>query len=198
MYLYVLYMKPLCTLSNYRITGIRGYHLRGATSFSVVRANILRVLRDHGLVGHDVKNDFKVKHLRRLVRDTAFYMPLRKFLAYHNVLRKTVRYWKTLFYHMVDIAVVNSFILYNYTAKLSSYTGLSVDERQAVSLKNLEKFVLKQDIQVRAHSASEDAAATMPLYKTVEIEWEREVEEGTNVFSYACTKAAGAGELVIF
>ena len=41
-----------------------------------------------------------------------------QYLAYHNVLRKTVRYWKTLFYHMVDIAAVNSFILYNYTASL--------------------------------------------------------------------------------
>ncbi len=42
-----------------------------------------------------------------------------QFLAYHNVLRKTVRYWKTLFYHAIDIAVVNSFILYNYVATLS-------------------------------------------------------------------------------
>ena len=39
-----------------------------------------------------------------------------QFLSYHNILRKTVRYWKTLFYHMIDIAVVNSHILYNYTA----------------------------------------------------------------------------------
>ena len=65
-------------------------------------------------------------------------------------------------------------------------------------LKNLAKCVLKQDIQIRANSASEDAAATMSLYKTVKTEWEREVEEGTNVFSYSRTKAAGAGELVIF
>ena len=36
-----------------------------------------------------------------------------QFLAYHNILRKTVRYWKTLFYHLVDIAVVNAFIIYN-------------------------------------------------------------------------------------
>ena len=41
-----------------------------------------------------------------------------QYLAYHNVLRKTVQYWKTLFYHMVNIAAVNSFILYNYTASL--------------------------------------------------------------------------------
>jgi len=39
-----------------------------------------------------------------------------QFIAYHNVLRKTVRYWKTLFYHLVDIATVNSFIIYNILA----------------------------------------------------------------------------------
>lgn len=38
-----------------------------------------------------------------------------QFFAYHNV---TVRYWKTPFYHAIDIATVNAFILYNYIATL--------------------------------------------------------------------------------
>ena len=33
-------------------------------------------------------------------------------LATHNVQRKCSRWWKTLFYHLIDIAVVNSFILF--------------------------------------------------------------------------------------
>ena len=33
--------------------------------------------------------------------------------AYHNVLQRTVCFWKTLFYHLIDVAVVNSLILYN-------------------------------------------------------------------------------------
>ena len=48
------------------------------------------------------------------------------YLSYHNVLRKTVRYWKALFYHLVDIAVVNSFILYI----ISLHTCLAVDLSQ--------------------------------------------------------------------
>ena len=42
-----------------------------------------------------------------------------QYLSYHNTLRKTVRYWKTLFYHLIDICVVNSLILYNSIAILS-------------------------------------------------------------------------------
>ena len=33
-------------------------------------------------------------------------------LSKHNVLRKCVRWWKTLFFHMIDIAAVNSYILF--------------------------------------------------------------------------------------
>ena len=33
-------------------------------------------------------------------------------LATNNVLRKCMWWWKTLFFHLIDIAVVNSFILF--------------------------------------------------------------------------------------
>ncbi|XP_015774285.1 PREDICTED: piggyBac transposable element-derived protein 4-like [Acropora digitifera] len=33
-------------------------------------------------------------------------------LATHNVLRKCVRWWKTLFFHLIDMAIVNGFILF--------------------------------------------------------------------------------------
>lgn len=35
-----------------------------------------------------------------------------QFLAKNNLLRKCLRWWKTLFFHMIDIAAVNSFILF--------------------------------------------------------------------------------------
>ena len=34
-----------------------------------------------------------------------------QYLAYHNVLHRTFCYWKTLFYHMIDVPIVNAFVL---------------------------------------------------------------------------------------
>ena len=33
-------------------------------------------------------------------------------LGTQNILRKCVRWWKTLFFHLIDMAVVNSYILF--------------------------------------------------------------------------------------
>ena len=49
-------------------------------------------------------------------------------LSYHNVLRKTVRYWKTLFYHMIDIAAVNGFVLYNSLAHQANCRTITENE----------------------------------------------------------------------
>lgn len=35
-------------------------------------------------------------------------------ISYHKVLRKTVKYWKTAFFHLIDVAIVNSHVLYNW------------------------------------------------------------------------------------
>ena len=37
-----------------------------------------------------------------------------QFISYNRILRKTVRYWKTMFYHLLEIIVTNSSILYNW------------------------------------------------------------------------------------
>ena len=43
-------------------------------------------------------------------------------LATNNVNRKCMKWWKTLFFHLIDIAVVNSFLLFKeYQAKSCTY-----------------------------------------------------------------------------
>ena len=60
-------------------------------------------------------------------------------LAYHNVSRKCYRWWKTLFFHLIDIAVVNSFILFQKYRAQHPDRGLKrvkkysiVDYREAI------------------------------------------------------------------
>ena len=64
-----------------------------------------------------------------------------QFLSYHNVLRKTVRYWKTLFYHMIDIAAVNAFVLYNLLAHQSKCRTITENDfRDTLVLQIIEKY----------------------------------------------------------
>ena len=46
-------------------------------------------------------------------------------LATHNVNRKSMRWWKALFFHLIDIAVVNSFLLFReHQSKFPDNAGL--------------------------------------------------------------------------
>ena len=64
-----------------------------------------------------------------------------QYLAYHNVLRHTVLYWKTLFYHGLDIGVVNSFILYNLLAyQAGKRTTTENDFRDMLVLQIIDKY----------------------------------------------------------
>ena len=64
-----------------------------------------------------------------------------QYLAYHNVLRKTVRYWKTLFYHMIDVAVVNAFVLYNHLTLLFGCRTVSENDfRDELVLQIIDKY----------------------------------------------------------
>ena len=64
-----------------------------------------------------------------------------QFLAYHNVLRKTVHYWKTLLYHLIDIAVVNAFVIYNIKAtEIRAKTVTENDFRDILVLQIISKY----------------------------------------------------------
>ena len=66
-------------------------------------------------------------------------------LSYHNVLRRTVRYWKTLFYHGVDVGVVNSFILYNLLAYQNGIRTITENDfRDMLVLQIIEKYGREQ------------------------------------------------------
>ena len=54
-------------------------------------------------------------------------------LAYYSVKRKCYKWWKTLFFHLVDIAVVNSFLLFqNYRIQQPDVEGLRRSASYAV------------------------------------------------------------------
>ena len=35
-------------------------------------------------------------------------------IGYHRILRQTKKYWKTLFYHLLEISLTNAFILHKW------------------------------------------------------------------------------------
>jgi hypothetical protein len=54
-------------------------------------------------------------------------------LTCHNVSRKCKRWWKTLFFHLIDIAIVNSFILFQrYRAENPDVEAFSRSNRYSI------------------------------------------------------------------
>ena len=64
-----------------------------------------------------------------------------QFISYHKVLRKTVKYWKTAFYHLVDIAIVNSHLLYNWCQIEDDEKAISENRfRDSLVLEIMQKY----------------------------------------------------------
>ena len=49
-------------------------------------------------------------------------------ISYHKISRRTVKYWKTTFFHLIDIAAVNSHILYNFIQLQKSEKPMSENQ----------------------------------------------------------------------
>jgi len=80
-------------------------------------------------------------------------------LATNNVLRKCMQWWKTLFFHLIDIAVVNSFILF----KEHQAQFLDVEELRRTagySLSHFREELVRQICGIPEYSAPTLASAT--------------------------------------
>ena len=57
-------------------------------------------------------------------------------ISYHKISRKTVKYWKTTFYHLIDVVIVNAHILY-------SWCQLQISEKPVTENQFRDALVLK-------------------------------------------------------
>ena len=51
-----------------------------------------------------------------------------QYISYHKVTRKTFKSWKTTFFHLIDVSIVNSHILYNWYRIQNSQKTLTENE----------------------------------------------------------------------
>lgn len=78
-----------------------------------------------------------------------------QYLAKYNMLRKCIRWWKTLFFHLIDIAAVNGFILFDQLRKADP-TSL---------LRNKKYSVLEFREEVIRNLAGINEYASPPVFK---------------------------------
>ena len=70
-----------------------------------------------------------------------------QYLSYHNVNRKTDKYWKTPFFHLVDIALTNSFLLYNWLRMQAGLKRVSENTfRDTIVQQAIDKYPMTQAV----------------------------------------------------
>ena len=82
--LYDKFVRPVGKIEDYRTrySGIKPHHLTSSSAVSFLQAQkaVAEMIQGKIVVGHSIKNDFKVlgiEHPALLVRDTALYQPFR-------------------------------------------------------------------------------------------------------------------------
>lgn len=113
----------------------------------------------------------------------------------YNILIKSVRWWKTLFFHCVDIAVVNSYILFNEQCK--QHTDIAELKRNA----RFDQLAFRIELAQQLLELSDgevnrsDSAAEVPQHEPErhnkrrnckKCYTDRKVEMRTNVFCKRC------------
>ncbi len=77
-------------------------------------------------------------------------------ISYHKVSRRTVNYWKSIFYHFIDIATDNSHIIYNYLAIQKGMTTLTENQFR-------DKLVLQIIVKYGMESQSSTSGGRAPV-----------------------------------
>lgn len=79
-----------------------------------------------------------IKHYNRFIRGVD--MP-DQLISYHRILRQTKTYWRTLYYHLLEIAITNASIIHKWLQmEAGKKAPTSGTFRDAVVLANIEKF----------------------------------------------------------
>lgn len=102
-YGYVIYdtfVKPIEKVTDYRtwVSGVRSINLKNAPKFSIVQAQVSKLIKGKILIGHAIHNDLKallLDHPNWLIRDTSKYKFFRelartKFPSLKNLARLTI------------------------------------------------------------------------------------------------------------
>lgn len=81
--IYDKYVLPKLKITDYRtsVSGIRPKDLKNGENFETVQKEVAEIFKGRILVGHALKNDFKVlyfSHHKKWVRDTSTYKPFQK------------------------------------------------------------------------------------------------------------------------
>ena len=127
-----------------------------------------------------------------------------QYLAKYNLLRKCLRWWKTLFFHMIDISLVNAFILFQSFRKenpksvpLKRANGYSVLEfREAVirQILDLTEFGTPRDrcgyMDILAHQVPGGYGLDADVHVLLEHDWRVVTVAGSGLVTAGQTEYA--------
>ena len=116
-------------------------------------------------------------------------------LATNNVLRKCMKWWKTLFFHLIDIAVVNSFILFK-EHQIKYPDNEALHRTGEYSLANFREEIVRQLCDFPEYGAPPAATTAKPApgeFETIHIPVFSDVRRNCVV----CYKQ-GRGQLRVF
>ena len=82
-------------------------------------------------------------------------------ISYHKISRRTKKYWKTIFSHYIDIAVVNSHVLFNFVCLQQAKKPVSENVFRDKLILDIIPFY---GVEKRPHKVSAHKVATFRVY----------------------------------